>query len=211
MSTFTRVLAAMLFTTSTPVLAQAPEGIVANTAALYSIDYGCSGQGCTGHLLACPAGQALVTAKITYLFMEGVCDNGGAVQCNGRLRGVLEDCLLPARDINVIGNIMSVRMRGRFRFCFDDTATSDCTGPAVEVVAEGVNRMHGKAWLGFPGPIHATDELIVTGTRSFIVDGKTVRIPSAVTIYDALLQPDLFFNNCGGSGCGLSGTAVLGR
>lgn len=210
MNKLTRVLMGLMLTISAPVLAQAPRGIVANTVALYTIDYACGAVGCTGHLLACPAGQALVTAKITYLFMEGVCDDGGATQCNGRLRGLLEDCLLPARDVNIVGSIMSLRMRGQFRFCFDDTATSDCTGtpPAAEVVGEGVNRMQGRAWLGFPGPIHAHDELILSATRSFTVDGKEVRIQSIETVYDALLQPDLFFNNCGGGGCGLSGSAV---
>lgn len=213
MRTLTSALTGLLLTVSASVSAQAPQGIVANTVALYTVDYACSSAGCTGHLLACPAGQALVTAKIKYLFMEGVCDDGSATQCNGRMRGLLEDCLLPGRDVNIIGGIMSLRMQGKFRFCFDGTAISDCTGtpPAAEVVGEGVNRMHGKAWLGFPGPIHATDELILETTRPFTIDGKNVHIQSIVTIYDALLQPDLFFNNCGGRGCGLSGTAVLAR
>lgn len=210
MTKLTCILTGLLLTASAPALAQPPRGIVANTVALYTIDYACGTVGCTGHLLACPAGQALVTAKITYLFMEGVCDNGGATQCQGRLRGLLENCLLPARDVNIVGSIMSLTMQGQFRFCFDNTATSDCSGtpPAAEVVGEGVNRMQGRAWLGWPGPIHANDELTLNSTRPFTIDGREVRIQSIETVYDALLQPDLFFNNCGGRGCGLAGTAV---
>jgi hypothetical protein len=201
--------AVLILTMPFPVLAQEPRGIVAHTVALYTT-YMCPAAGCAGDLVSCPAGQAIVTAKITYLFMEGVCDDGGTTACRGRLRGLLQDCLHPTRDLNSRGAILSITMQGKFRFCFDDAAVSDCSGtpPAAEVVGEGVNRMQGRVWLGIPGPIQASDELTLTQNRFFTVDGRRVRIDSIITTYNAILQPDLFFNNCGGTGCGLAGTAV---
>lgn len=191
-----------------PLLAEPPQGIVAHTIATYTTDFNCAGRGCTGDLITCPVGQALITAKMIYLFMQGVCDDGGPTPCNGRLRGLLENCLDPASGLNVRGAILSITMRGKFRFCFDDTAVSDCTGtpPTAAVVGEGVNRMQGRALLGSAGPIQASDELTLTDTQEFTIDGVVTRVRSTLTIYDSLLQPDFF--NCGGTGCGLAGTAV---
>src|SRR5262245_54163500 len=123
--------------------AETPQGIVAHTIGTYTKDFSCARAGCVGDLITCPAGEALVTARITYLYMEGVCDDAGPTPCNGRLRGLLQDCLNPSRDLNVRAGMMSLTMTGNFRFCFDDTATGDCTGnpPAGQIVGTGSNRM----------------------------------------------------------------------
>jgi len=205
--------AVLMLTLPGPLLAEPSRGIVAHTIGTYTKDFSCARTGCAGDLVTCPVGEGLVTAKITYLFMEGVCDDGGPTPCDGRLRGLLENCLNPTRDLNVRGGMMSLTMQGKFRFCFDDTAMSDCTGapPAATVVGEGVNRMQGRVMLGARVPILASDELILTAAPAFTIDGREARIDATLTIYDATMQPDSTANNCGGNGCGFAGTAVLGR
>lgn len=142
-----------------------------------------------------------------YLFMEGVCDDAGPTPCNGRLRGLLQNCLHPRTGINVRGSILSITMQGKFRFCFDDTAMTDCTGtpPAAAVVGEGINRMQGRLLLGGRAPMQASDELILTDAQYFTIDGKEARIRTKLTVYDSALEPP---NKCFRKGCGLAGTAV---
>jgi len=196
-----------------PLLAEAPRGIVAHTVGTHSTDFTCAVTGCAGDLVTCPVGHGLVTAKITYLFMEGICDDAGPTPCNGRVRGLLENCLDPRRGINVRGAILSITMQGKFRFCFDDTAASDCTGtpPAAVVVGEGVNRMQGRALIGVRAPIQASDELILQDAPGFTIDGREVRVGPTLTIYDATLQGDFTANRCRKATCGFAGTAVRGR
>ena len=191
----------LMSTLPAPLLAEPPKAIVAHTIGSYTTDFSCAGGGCVGDLIACPAGQALMTAKMIYLFMDGVCDDAGPTPCKRRLRGLLENCLDPSR-------ILSITMQGKFRFCFDDTAASDCTGtpPVGAVVGEGVNRMQGRLLLGSQAPMQASDELRLTDTDDFTIDGKKTRVRSTLTVYDSTLQPDFF--KCGRRGCGLAGTAV---
>ena len=120
----------------------------------------------------------------------------------------MENCLDPRSGLNVRGRILSITMQGKFRFCFDDTAASDCTGtpPVGAVVGEGVNRMQGRLLLGSQAPMQASDELRLTDTDDFTIDGKKTRVRSTLTVYDSTLQPDFF--KCGRRGCGLAGTAV---
>jgi hypothetical protein len=193
--------------------AETPQGIVAHTIGTYTKDFSCARNGCVGDVITCPAGEALVTAKITYLYMEGVCDDAGPTPCNGRLRGLLQDCLNPGRDLNVRAGMMSLTMTGNFRFCFDDTAKGDCTGnpPPGQIVGAGVNRMQSRVLLGGRVPISSSDELIMSDAPTFTIDGKEVRIDTPLTIYDATMQPDTLGSNCGGGGCGFAGTAVMGR
>jgi hypothetical protein len=200
----------LMSTLPTPLLAQSPGEIVAHTIGSYTTDFTCARGGCTGDLIACPAGQALMTAKMTYLLMDGVCDDAGPTPCRRRLRGLLENCLDPKSGINVSGAIVSITMHGKFRFCFDDTAASDCTGspPAGAVVGEGVNRMQGRFMLRSGAPMQASDQLILTDTQDFTIDGQETRVRSTLTVYDSTLQSNFF--KCGRSGCGLAGTAILG-
>jgi hypothetical protein len=196
-----------------PLPAEGPEGIVAHTIGTHTTDVACARTGCAGDLVACPVGHALVTAKITYLFMEEVCDDLGPTRCNGRLRGLLENCLDPKWGLNVRGSMLSFTMKGKFRFCFDESGESDCTGtpPSALVVGEGFNRMQGRALLGTGTPIQASDELIMTDAPPFTIDGRETQIRSTLTIYDAALQPDFLTNGCGKKGCGFAGTAVMGK
>ena len=197
----------LMLTLPVPILAQPAQGIVANTIGTYTIDLTCVWGGCAGDLVTCPAGQALMTAKMTYLFMDGVCDDAGQTPCNRRLRGLLEDCLDPRSGLNVLGSMLSITMQRKFRFCFDNTAVSNCTGtpPAAAVVGEGANRMQGRLLMCAQVPIQASDELRLTATRYFTIDGKTTQVGPTLTIYDATMQSD--FLQCG-TGCGLAGTAV---
>jgi len=202
----------LMLTSAVPLLAEGPQGIVAHTIGTHMTDFTCAVTGCRGDLVTCPVGHGLVTAKITYLFMEGICDDLGPTPCNGRMRGVLENCLDPRRGLNVRGGILSITMQGKFRFCFDDTAASDCTGtpPAAAVVAEGVNRMQGRALIGVRSPIVASDELILTDAQDFTIDGRQARVRPTLTIYDAMLQGDFTANRCRKTTCGFAGTAVSG-
>lgn len=202
------LMAMLMSTLPVTLLAEPPQGIVAHTIGSYTTDFTCADGGCTGDLVTCPAGQALIRAKMIYLFMDGVCDDAGPTPCNRRLRGLLENCLDPKRGLNTRGAILSITMKGKFRFCFDDTAASDCTGtpPAGAVVGEGVNRMQGRVSLRSRAPMQASDELILTDTQDFTIDGKETRVRSTLTVYDSTLQPDFF--NCPKTGCGLAGTAV---
>lgn len=205
----------LMLTSAGPLLAewpQGPQGIVAHTIGTHTTDLTCAGTGCRGDLVTCPVGQGLVTAKITYLFMEGICDDLGPTPCNGRMRGLLENCLDPRRGLNVRGAILSITMQGKFRFCFDDTAASDCTGtpPAAAVVGEGFNRMQGRALIGVRAPIQASDELTLTDAQEFIIDGKVVRVRPTLTLYSATLEGDFTANRCRRTTCGFAGTAVSG-
>jgi hypothetical protein len=107
--------------------------------------------------------------------------------------------------------MLSLTMLGKFRFCFDDTAASDCTGtpPAAIVVGEGINRMQGRVQLGSRAPMQASDELILTDAQPFTIDGNEARVDATITIYDATMEFDPLGTNCGGKGCGFAGTAVL--
>jgi len=198
----------LMLTLPVPLQAERPRSIVAHTIGSYTTDFSCSSGGCTGDLIACPAGQAMMTAKMIYLFMDGVCDDAGPTPCKRRLRGLLENCLDPRSGINVRGKMLSITMQGKFRFCFDDTAASDCTGtpPVGAIVGEGVNRMQGRVMLGSGAPMQASDELLLTDTEEFAIDGKETRVRSTLTVYDSTLQSDFF--KCGRRGCGLAGTAV---
>ena len=198
----------LMLTLPVPLQAERPRSIVAHTIGSYTTDFSCSSGGCTGDLIACPAGQAMMTAKMIYLFMDGVCDDAGPTPCKRRLRGLLENCLDPRSGINVRGKMLSITMQGKFRFCFDDTAASDCTGtpPVGAIVGEGVNRMQGRVMLGSGAPMQASDELLLTDTEEFTIDGKETRVRSTLTVYDSTLQSDFF--KCGRRGCGLAGTAV---
>ncbi len=199
----------LMSTLPAPLLAEPPKAIVAHTIGSYTTDFTCAAGGCVGDLVSCPAGHALMRARMIYLFMDGVCDDGGPTPCHRRLRGLLENCLDPRSGLNVRGRILSITMQGKFRFCFDDTAASDCTGtpPAGAVVGQGVNRMQGRVMLRSGAPMQASDELLLTDTQDFIIDGKETRVRSTLTVYDSTLQSDFF--KCGKSGCGLAGTAVL--
>ena len=198
----------LMLTLPVPLQAERPRSIVAHTIGSYTTDFSCPSGGCTGDLIACPAGQAMMTAKMIYLFMDGVCDDAGPTPCKRRLRGLLENCLDPRSGINVRGKMLSITMQGKFRFCFDDTAASDCTGtpPVGAIVGEGVNRMQGRVMLGSGAPMQASDELLLTDTEEFTIDGKETRVRSTLTVYDSTLQSDFF--KCGRRGCGLAGTAV---
>jgi hypothetical protein len=99
--------------------------------------------------------------------------------------------------------------------CFDNAAVSDCTGspPAATIVGEGVNRLQARQLVGVSAPIQANDEVTLTRTKHFTIDGKNTQIRATLATYDATLQPDLAGDNCaaangGTPGCGFAGTAV---
>jgi hypothetical protein len=199
----------LMSTLPVPLQAEPPRAIVAHTIGSYRTDFTCANGRCVGDLVTCPAGHGLMTAKMIYLFMDGVCDDAGPTPCKRRLRGLLENCLDLKSGINVLGRMLSITMHGKFRFCFDDAAASDCTGtpPAGAVVGEGVNRMQGRIMLRSGAPMQASDELLLTDAQDFTIDGKETRVRSTLTVYDSTLQSDFF--KCGKTGCGLAGTAVL--
>lgn len=215
MSTLTGML---MLTLPATILADPPRGIVAHTVGTYTVDFSCAGAGCAGDLVTCPVNQGLLSAKITWLFVEGVCDDNSPTPCGGRLRGLLEDCLnpaLPGPNLNVGGAILSLATQGKIRMCFDNTAVSDCTGspPAATIVGEGVNRLQGRQLLGVLAPITHNDEVTLTKTKHFTIDGKETSIRATLATYDGMLQPDLENDNCkhangGVPGCGFAGTAV---
>lgn len=65
--------------------------------------------------------------------------------------------------------------------------------------------------LGIRAPIQASDELILTYSPDFTIDGKEVRVGPTLTIYDATMEGDFTANRCRRTTCGFAGTAVRGR
>jgi hypothetical protein len=71
--------------------------------------------------------------------------------------------------------------------------------------------MQGRAVIGLRSPFQASDELILTETQDFIIDGREARVGPTLTIYAATLQGDFTANRCRKTTCGFAGTAVRGR
>ena len=195
------------------ILASGPEGIVAHVIGTVKVDppdgSGCVGDDCAGDLVTCQEGEFLTTVSVTFLFLEDVCDDGGATPCNERLSLVDETCGDPSTDVNLSGLILSVTPQGRFRICFDDPGPSLCTGspPSGTIIGEGVVRSQVRQFLG-SGPAMGNVELDLTKRRSFRIDGQKLRLTTDVSVGDFTSQPDANQDNCGGDGCGITATIV---
>jgi hypothetical protein len=205
----------LMFMLPTMSKADSPSGIVAHTIGTFTADFACAATGCAGDIISCPVGEAILKAKIRFLYMEDICDDDGSTPCGEQLTGLVEDCLNPSTGLNIAGAIASLTLQGKVRVCFDDTAPlSDCTGnpPTGSIVAEGVSRLQARQLLAAGGaPVNApsqnSDEITLTKASGFTINGKKVRLRTSRAVYQATGQPDVNGDNCGGS-CGFAGTAV---
>ncbi len=159
----------------------------------------------------CQAGF-LISTKLTYSYLEGVCDNGSeAMPCNGRVTVLDEECLNET-DVAAVGLIVSRTPRGRFRICFDDSAASDCSGtpPNAAIIGRGPSRSQVRAYsdLGRETPGQGTVEFDVTRTKSFRIHGAKRRLKPGASVGHFTLAPDRDFDNCGGSGCPIAASFV---
>ncbi len=166
----------------------------------------------SGDLVTCQATEILISVKLTYLFLEGVCDDGsGATHCAGRVTALDEECLNPGTDLKLIGLIVSQTPRGQFRICFDNSAQSDCssdTPPYEAIIGKGPSRAQVRLFTGALTPAQGNVELDVTSAKTFRIDGAKRRLRRDVSVGDFTLEPDKDSDNCGGVGCGIAATFV---
>ncbi len=106
----------------------------------------CAASGCVGDLVTCTAIQGINITKVTFSYLEGVCDDLSSVaaeQCGGEFTQLEEECGgagTPSQT--TVGGLIMGHVTGETRTCFDPTGGGDCTGatPGGSVVAAAVTR-----------------------------------------------------------------------
>jgi hypothetical protein len=175
----------------------------------------CASAGCQGDLVTCGPTEALFVAKVTFSFLEDVCDDDSATPCAGRATGISEGCfdLTPppaGKDINLNGNVLSVNARGKERYCFDESAQSDCSGspPSAAVMAEATTVLQFRQFPPQTGPSQASAEHTLGTLQEFTLDGKSTRLKVGKVLISQFTAEPNAGDNCGGGGCGLAGNSV---
>jgi hypothetical protein len=170
-----------------------------------------------GDLVTCAKGDIRISAVAKITFLEGICRDGSSLPCAGRLYALDELCSNPQNDVQMTPPLLSFAQRGRFRICFDNHGTTNCTGSSaalqaanVKIVVDGTTRSQARAFLlGTPptlSPATVSLERIVENTKPFVLDGKLKRFEGKVFTGDGTAVADPTNGNCGGNGCPIAGT-----
>jgi len=203
-----------------PILAHGPRvaGIVGiENGAEKSFPDCTTGGDCVGDLVTCAEGDIRISAVAKITFLEGICEDGGSLPCAGRLYALDELCSNPLNDVQVDIPLLSFTQRGKFRICFDNSGTTNCTGSSaalkaadVKIIADGDTRSQARAFLLGPpptlSPAAVSLERIVENTKPFFLDGRLKRFEGKVLTGDGTAVADPTNGNCGGNGCPIAGT-----
>ena len=156
-----------------------------------------------------------VIARMTYVRLDGVCDDQSETPCSGRFSKVLERCSAddigytlreddPVTPVNEFS--AAFYNKGRFRICFDETASGYCD--EGNEIARGPETWHETRTFiinvedGVPETFDETGALRtlqqVTHSKSFSFGGRNVRVRPGRQAGDGFFRVDdacLFVDN----------------